>query len=897
MLKGLYKKEFIKGAIITILVSIAVTAFLYHYASKAIVSNLTEALMEIAVQGSNAVEKELQGKLEIIETIATGNTIIDSKIPKDIKFDKLRRDAERNHWSMMAMADIDGNAVTTEGQTVYIGDRAYFKIALSGEKNISNPIISRANDALSITFAAPIIYNKEIIGVLFSIEDIETLSEITDSVTLGDYGRSYIVDSEGTIIAHKDRHLVEERTNPIREWEENIYDKSFYNFFNNLSVNVKGGGHYLFDGEVVYGGYSRIGGTDWSFVISAPKSQIFKSLDRVYHFTIFILAMLLLISASAQIYTKYLWKSLEGEKVISGIAIETANLIILSINTSGVIYDFNKYAELKLGYEKSEIIGKIKLMDLVGEEHIDNYNKFMDFVSKRENVDSYELPLTSKSKETLYIFWSTSIPYEYGKNIINMMGVDLTDKAELARELSEKHEELTALYKELQVSEDALKRQYDELINNQETIYNLAYFDSLTGLPNKAYLEKLFDSSIKDKELSSALLFFDLDNFKCINDALGHCIGDKLLIQVGERIKEMLKEKYLCSRMGGDEFMILINGFSDINEVELYAEKLFMFIESGYYIESMPINISMSMGIAIYPDHGKDFNELLKSADIAMNKAKETGKRKYVLYNQEMNEELVKNIELENSLRKGLNNEEFLLYYQPLLFIKEQRVRGFEALLRWNSPERGIVPAAEFIEVTEVTGLILPIGKRVLNEACGFIKFLKDSGYSHLKVAVNISVLQLIQDDFVDMVINIINKYGIDPSCLELEITETILMEFFENNLEKIRKLNDFGIGISLDDFGTGYSSLTYLRELPIKVLKIDKSFIDDISCSKDKDSIAGSIISFAHEINLQTVAEGVETKEQLDYLSVHGCDIVQGYYISKPLPKDEAVEFLFKSI
>jgi diguanylate cyclase (GGDEF)-like protein/PAS domain S-box-containing protein len=783
-----------------------------------------------------------------------------------------------------------------EGQTVHIGDRDYFKMALGGQKNISNPISSRAGGALVITFASPITFNKEIKGVLFSIEDIETLSEISDSVTLGDYGRSYIVDSEGTIIAHKDRNLVKERTNPIREQQEGNYDKSVYNFFINIQESEKGGGHYLFDGEEVYAGYSRIGGTDWSFVISAPKSQIFKSLDRVYYFTIFMLALLLLVSSGAQIYTKYLWKSLEGEKAFSGIAIETANLIIISINANGVIYDFNKYAELKLGYEKSEIIGKIKLIDLVSEKHIDNYNKFMDFILKKENVDSYELPLTGKSKETLYIFWSTSIPYEYGKNIINMMGVDLTDKVELVKELADKHEELTALYTELQLSEDALKKQYDELINNQETIYNLAYFDSLTGLPNKAHLEKLFDSSIKDKETPSALLFFDLDNFKCINDALGHYIGDKLLIQVGERIKEMLRERHWGSRMGGDEFMILINGFSDINEVELYAEKLFMFIESVYHIENMPINISMSMGIAIYPEHGKDFNELMKSADTAMNKAKETGKRKYVLYNQEMNDEFVKNIVLENNLRKGLYNKEFLLYYQPLLDIKERKIRGFEALLRWNSPECGIVPAAEFIELTEATGLILPLGKWVLNEACSFIKFLKVTGYSHLKVAVNISVLQLIQDDFVDMVMNIINKYSIDPACLELEITETILMEFFENNLEKIKKLNDFGIGISLDDFGTGYSSLTYLRELPIRILKIDKSFIDDISCLKDKESIAGSIISFVHEINLQTVAEGVESKEQLDYLSGHNCDIVQGYYISKPLPMGKAVEFLFES-
>ena len=222
---------------------------------------------------------------------------------------------------------------------------------------------------------------------------------------------------------------------------------------------------------------------------------------------------------------------------------------------------------------------------------------------------------------------------------------------------------------------------------------------------------------------------------------------------------------------------------------------------------------------------------------------------------------------------------------------------GFEALLRWASPEHGFVPPMEFIQIAEISGFILPLGKWVLNEACDFIKHVKDMGFSNLNISVNISVLQLMQDDFINMVIDILRKKDLEPSCLELEITETILMEFIENNMEKIKKLSDLGIKISLDDFGTGYSSLTYLRELPINILKIDKSFIDDITFSDNKSGIIGSIISLAHELGLKVVAEGVETKKQLDYISYHKCDIVQGYFISKPMPKDDVLEFLYKHI
>ena len=642
MLKGLYKKEFIKGAIVSIILSITITALIYYFASQAIISNLMEALTEIAVQGSKAVENELQGKLDIVETIAAGNTIIDPEIPLDTKLNKLKRDVERRNFFIIAITDMDGNSISTNGEKRYVGDREYFRLAVNGVKNISEPIISKEGGGLVITFAVPIIYKDKITGVLFSIENIEALSSVSDSITLGDYGRSYIVDGQGTVIAHKDRELVRGRLNIIGEWQAKSYDKSLYNFFVNITQGGKGGGHYLLDGSMVYAGYSKIKGTDWSFVISAPKSQIFKSINKVYSFVILTLALLLIVFVGAIVYTEYLKKSLEGEKAFSDIAVDTANLIILSIDENGLVQDFNKYAEIKLGYSKSEIIEKVKINDLINVEYKDNYVRFKYFVLKKENIDTFELPLLDKDGKSVHIFWNTNISYKYDKVIINMIGIDLTERAELSKELRMKHYELTGLYNELQNSKETLKKQYDELLENQNTIYNLAYFDSLTDLPNKVHLENLFNRNIQSAGNLSALLLLDLDNFKYINDTLGHHVGDKLLVMVGNRLNEMLRDEFCACRLGGDEFMILVKGFDSIQDIELYAEKLLMAIEAGFYIENMSINISFSMGIAIYPEHGKDFNELMKSADTAMYMAKETGKRKYITYNREMNDKLIK---------------------------------------------------------------------------------------------------------------------------------------------------------------------------------------------------------------------------------------------------------------
>ena len=391
----------------------------------------------------------------------------------------------------------------------------------------------------------------------------------------------------------------------------------------------------------------------------------------------------------------------------------------------------------------------------------------------------------------------------------------------------------------------------------------------------------------------SLLLYLPIIMPKYVNDALGHDAGDSLLMKVGERVECILGEKCWASRLGGDEFMIMAKGFYSHGEINSYAKNVLKTIESGFYIEDMPINISCSMGIAVYPEHGEEFGDLLKSADAAMYVAKEMGKRDFVLFDKKMNDEILRNLTMVNDIKEAMENNEYFLHYQPQLDIFTGEIRGFEALIRWISPKHGYIPPLDFISIAESSGMILPLGKWVIEEACDFIKRMERLGFKDMKVAVNVSVLQFIQDDFIDIIIGILESRELEASCLELEITETILMEFSEMNMQKINKLSSLGITISIDDFGTGYSSLTYLREISIDILKIDRRFIKDIDGSNKESLITKTIINLAHSLEFKVLAEGVESQIQLDFLKENNCDYVQGFYFYKPMPASQLEEII----
>lgn len=455
--------------------------------------------------------------------------------------------------------------------------------------------------------------------------------------------------------------------------------------------------------------------------------------------------------------------------------------------------------------------------------------------------------------------------------------------------LLKNHEELIAIDKELQ-------EKVKKLTESEERLKILAYKDILTNLSNRiSFFDAVTDHILKFPDKKKALIFFDIDNFKYINDTLGHLVGDQLIIAIGERLTNLVDNNKSAYRISGDEFVIFIHEYEEQKEVENYTEQLMKSIREPYTFPNISLNISISAGITLYPLHGVDIDTLFKCADIAMSDAKSKDRGGYSFYHECMEANLEERMMLGNELRRALDKNEFQLYYQPQIDTDTGKICKFEALLRWHNQKLGNVPPIKFIEIAEETHLINPIGDWVLNEACRFLKELHSLGQSDIRISINVSAIQLMQVDFVDKVIDTLKHYDVDPKYLEIEVTESVLIEFYENIREKLVLLKSKGISIALDDFGSGYSSLKYLTQMPINTLKIDKSFIHSISQNIQGEILTSMIITLGKKLGLSVVAEGVETKEQVKYLEKIKCHMIQGYYYSKPVPREEVFNLLNK--
>ena len=433
----------------------------------------------------------------------------------------------------------------------------------------------------------------------------------------------------------------------------------------------------------------------------------------------------------------------------------------------------------------------------------------------------------------------------------------------------------------------------------EDKINKLKYYDILTGIPNRKLFINTLEEEINnaaDKEVKHAVLFIDLDNFKEINDTLGHNYGDELLKKVAISLKASLRQGDLVSRVGGDEFFILMRNFVDYSVISNLCEKLLSSLNCEICIAGKQVYTSASIGITVFPDDGDETNILLKNADTAMYSAKYNGKAKYSYFNKNMSDIVVRRVEIEKGLRNALQNKEFEIYYQPQIDIINNKIKGFEALLRWNSAELGIISPAEFIPVAEKSGLIIPMGDWIIKTVFLQNNIWKSKGYLYDTIAINLSAVQLQNEEFEDNLKRIIIETNVNTKFVELEITESILMKDFEKSVKLLTEIRGLGIKIALDDFGTGYSSLSYLKQLPINTLKIDKSFIDNIVTNEREKAIVDGIIQLAQKIDLGVIAEGVETKEQIKLLQSMGCNQIQGYYFSKPLPTDEIEEKFLKT-
>lgn len=423
--------------------------------------------------------------------------------------------------------------------------------------------------------------------------------------------------------------------------------------------------------------------------------------------------------------------------------------------------------------------------------------------------------------------------------------------------------------------------------------------DPLTKLPNRYLLQKKLKEILhisKKNDKRFAVLYIDLDRFKFVNDTLGHSYGDLLLQQASQRLKKQIANEHILARMGGDEFVCILQDLQNETEAEHIAQMIISDFSKPFVLHEIEIHISASIGISLFPFDGDDEEVLLTNADSAMYRAKKKGRNQYEKAKVEVNAGAFERLSIENYLRKALENDEFSLHFQPQLDIKSEKIIGFEALLRWYHPDLGNIPPSDFIPIAEDTGLILPIGDWVLRQACLQVKEWEKVGFHSLRVAVNLSAQQFLQRNMVEKIKEVIKETSIRPQNLELEITERVVIHDIDSALSVLKQLKDIGVHISIDDFGTGYSSLNYLKRLPIHTLKIDRSFIFDIDTNPSSKALTSAITSMAHDLNLNVIAEGVETYDQLSYVKKSACDAIQGFYFSKPLQANAVIEFLLNN-
>jgi diguanylate cyclase (GGDEF)-like protein/PAS domain S-box-containing protein len=430
----------------------------------------------------------------------------------------------------------------------------------------------------------------------------------------------------------------------------------------------------------------------------------------------------------------------------------------------------------------------------------------------------------------------------------------------------------------------------------EERLTFLADHDHLTDLPNRLlFMDRLSQAlaRVKWHQRLVAVLYLDLDHFKRINDSLGHDMGDLLLKAVAERLNSCVRAGDTVARIGGDEFTIVLGDVAQAEDIPKVAQKIVDAISKPFSLMGQEFFITLSMGISVFPNDGQDAQTLVKNADAAMYRAKEQGRNHYQHYSPAMNVRTLERLALESNLRHALERKELLLHYQPRVDLETGRITGVEALLRWQYPDLGLVSPSQFIPLAEETGLIIPIGEWVLRTACAQNKLWQSMGFPPIRVAVNLSARQFEQRDLVETIDRVINETGLNPNYLELELTEGLIMKNPETTIATLRSLHKMGIQISIDDFGTGYSSLSYLRRFPIHALKIDQSFVRDIITDPDGTVIVTAIILLAHSLKLKVIAEGVETKDQLDFVRSLKCHEMQGYFFSKPLPGEEMTRLL----
>lgn len=734
----------------------------------------------------------------------------------------------------------------------------------------------------------------------------------------------------------------------------------------------------------------NVADTPWHIVAKIDREEIYEPVRESALRTAFIVAMLALLAGVA---TALLWRrqrelALRQENEYSDNLIQTANAMIIGLDTEGNVRTFNEAAERVTGYGRAEILGRNWFEVVVPQARYPEVREvFRQWQAAGHLPRTFENPILTKSGEARHITWQNSELKQDGRvtGIISF-GIDITERKQTElqlRKLSRAVEqsantvvitdingiieyvnprfceitgyaadEVIGKTPRILKSGEAPPQMYERLwktllagdtwhgefhnrkkngdlywcletispikdeksrISNfvsvtedisdlkyaESTIKHLAYYDPLTNLPNRRLFRDRLEQAVIGARRDDGLLavmHLNLDRFKLVNDTLGHDAGDSLLKAVAERLADCLREGDTIARLSGDEFVVVTQHLSQNEDAVRVAEKIVEALQQPFVLQAHEFFISTSIGICIFPTDTDDIDTLFKNADIALHQAKNAGRNNFRFFSADMNVATLDQLELETDLRHALQCNEFVLHYQPQMDIKSGKTVGVEALVRWMHPKRGLVSPSEFIPLTEENGLIVPLSEWVLKTACSQMREWQDAGLPAVRVAVNLSARHFRQPDLVATVSHILHETRLAPQYLELEITEGTIMLDVDRTITVLHELRALGVGLSVDDFGTGYSSLNYLKRFPVNTLKIDRSFVNDVTIDPEDAALARAIIAMAHSLHLRVIAEGVETEGQQAFFADHHCNEIQGYYFSRPLPADDCAKFLQQS-
>lgn len=887
-------QKLVKKYLIVMIISVLIGLFIYMASSNIVKGIVNSSLTEIAKQGTLLVKKDIEAHMNILVTISQAKNINRPELSLAERVSILDGYTSIDKFLRLSIADAEGNVMATDRAVITVKDRAYFEKAIAGINNISEPLISRIDGRTVIIFAVPLMYEGHSVGILSATYPIQELSDIVEGIHYAGKGYAYILDGKSQIIAHGEKGFMPELS---REDDLNAQSQStsrYTELKQRMVSGETGAGDYEEDGQERYMGFAPIAGTSWSLAITATKDEVLSDMNRLLTFLILLVITFSLSIFIINIYLIYLKKRVRQHIITSQNAVDIARMLILSFGTDGMIFALNRYAEEIIGCGRDDIVGKKSIYELIDDTSKAVLGKICAQQKAGVQAESFELCFNGAMGPVYILFNINQSEVTLKKNqqteVIEVIGVDLTDRVKAEKSLNEKHEELSQVYEELSASQDELHSQF-------ERIYQLAFYDTLTKLPNRSQFQQHLSDLLRDRhEKSITVMIIDIDNFKYINDTFGYHYGNITLKEAAERLMRVSGGQIFVSRLNGDEFSIVFSQpFYNEPDLVHLTEVIFDVFRAPFMVGNIKLNMTASIGIAANLDRSVEADTLLSYADAAMNKAKERGKNCYVFFDKSMTKEISDKLIMTNYLRDAIENNEFRLFYQPIYHSSSEEIVSFEGLLRWNNPTLGNVPPSEFIKLAEESGLIQSIGLWVLREGCIFARRINEGRERSITVSINVSPLQMIQESFVDSVQRVLAETGVNPSLIAIEITESALIEVFDSCHKKLEILSGMGIRVYLDDFGTGYSSLNYLSKLPIAVIKLDRSFIWEVLSDHKVRQLTQTIINLAHQMEMDTVAEGVETVEQLHLLKEYACDMVQGYLFSKPLPEESAMALLKK--